>query len=52
MIETFPDEENEELSNLLIIEVDRVRLRLALEQLRKDPNVEYAEEVTPRKLIR
>ena len=50
-IQTFPDETDQELSRLYIIEVDPSNLKAALRQLRHNPYIEYAEETARHKLI-
>jgi hypothetical protein len=50
-IQTFPDETDEELANLYILEVDPSNLKAALRKLHHNPYVEYAEETARRKLI-
>jgi len=52
VIQTFPDETDEELSRLYILEVDPANLKAALRQLHQNPHVQYAEETVRRKLIR
>ena len=49
--QTFPDEEDEELSRLFIIEVEPAAAKLALEKLHENPAIEYAEPTAQRKLI-
>ena len=51
IIKTFPGETDEELSRLYIVEVDPSKLKPALQKLHDNPEVEYAEETAPRKLI-
>ena len=51
VIQTFPDEEDEELSRLFIIEVEPSSAKLALEKLHENPAIEYAEPTAKRKLI-
>ena len=52
VIQTFPDEEDEELSRLFIIEVEPSEAKLALEKLQENPAIEYAELTAKRRLIR
>jgi hypothetical protein len=51
VVQTFPDETDQELANLYIVDVDSSKLESALERLRQTPHVEYAEVSAPRKLI-
>jgi hypothetical protein len=51
VIQTFPDEKDEELSRLFIIEVEPSAAKLALEKLHENPAIEYAELTAKRKLI-
>jgi hypothetical protein len=51
VIQTFPDENDEELSRLFIIEVEPSAAKLALEKLLDNPAIEYAEPAAKRKLI-
>jgi len=50
--QTFPDENDEELKRLFVVEVDRADGESALQELRRHPDVEYAEAAPSRKLIR
>lgn len=50
--QTFPGESDRDLASLYLIEVDTDTLNTALSQFRNNPDVEYAEEAAPRKLIR
>jgi len=52
VIRLFPDESDQELSQLYVIEIDPSGLKSALEAIRHNPDVEYAEDPSPRKLIR
>lgn len=52
VIQTFPDETDEELRRLFILEVDPSELESALKELRRRSEVEYAEKAPLRKLIR
>lgn len=52
VIQTFPDETDEELARLYMLDVDPSKLQSALRELRHCPEVEYAEVVPSRKLIR
>jgi len=52
VIQTFPDEADQELASLYLVEVETAQIKSALRELRTMPGVEYAEETAPRKLIR
>lgn len=52
VVQTFPGETNQDLAALFLVEVEPSSLDSALRQLRKNSDVEYAEEAAPRKLIR
>ena len=52
VVQTFPDETDQELSGLYMLEVDPPNLKSILEQLRKIPEVEYAEVAPSRRLVR
>lgn len=52
IIQTFPDETDEELSSLYMLEVDPDNLKAVLNLLRQNRLVQYAEETARRKLIR
>ena len=51
VIQTFPDEKDEELSRLFIIEVEPSAAKLALKKLNENPAIEFAEPTPKRKLI-
>jgi hypothetical protein len=51
LIRMFPDEEDEELSRLFILEVDPSTVQQSLKQLKKNLSVEYAEKTASRKLV-
>jgi hypothetical protein len=51
VIQTFPDEKDEELSKLFIIEVEPSEAKLALKKLNENPAIEFAEPTAKRKLI-
>jgi hypothetical protein len=51
VIQTFPDEKDEELSRLFIVEVEPSEAKLALKKLNENPAIEFAEPTTKRKLI-
>lgn len=50
--QTFPDEEDEELSRMYVVEVDSASSADALENLQQNPAVEHAEHSAKRKLIK
>jgi hypothetical protein len=50
--QTFPDEQDEELSRLFVVEVDPAKSAEALKTLQDNPAIEYAEPTARRKLIR
>lgn len=52
VIQTFPDETDQELASLCLLEVEPSQIKSTLRELRTMPGVEYAEEAAPRKLIR
>lgn len=52
VMQTFPDETDEELARLYMLDVDPSDLQSALRELRQRPEVEYAEVVPSRRLIR
>lgn len=52
VIQTFPDETDKELASLYLLEVDEKQAKRALQKLRQSPEIDYAEEVAPRKLIK
>lgn len=51
LTQTFPDETDPELLNLYVLEIEAPMLSSALDKLRQNPDVEYAEAAAPRKLI-
>jgi hypothetical protein len=51
VIRTFPDEKDDELSRLFIVEVEPAAAKLALKNLKENPAIEYAEPTAKRKLI-
>jgi len=51
-IQLFPDEPEEEMRSLYIVEVEPSEVEQAVERLRGNPAVEYAEPPARRKLIR
>ena len=52
VVQTFPDEKDEELSRMYVVEVDAARSEDALEKLQQNPAVEHAEHTAKRKLIK
>lgn len=52
VVQTFPDEEDEELSRMYVVEVDSASTDDALENLQQNPAVEHAEHTAKRKLIK
>ena len=52
VVQTFPDEADEELASLYLLDVAPDDLDTPLHELRRHPDVEYAEAAAPRKLIR
>ncbi len=52
VIQIFPDETDQELASLRLLEVEPSQIKSTLRELRAMPGVEYAEEAAPRKLIR
>lgn len=50
--QTFPDENDEELSRLFVVDVDPAKSADALKNLQDNPAIEYAELTARRKLIR
>ena len=52
VVQTFPDETDQDLSGLYMLEVDPPNLESILEKLRKVPEVEYAEVAPSRRLVR
>jgi len=52
VIQTFPEEADDELSRHFIVEVEPTAAASALENLQKNPAIEYAELSARRKLIR
>lgn len=51
-IQTFPNESDQELAGLFLLEVEESKIDSALQKLRTLPKVEFAEVAAPRKLIR
>ena len=49
--QTFPDEPDEELSTLYVLQVEAPRASTVLRSLRKDPAVAFAETCAPRKAL-
>ena len=51
VVQLFPDERDEDMRCMYMLEVAPDRLDAAVEQLRRNPHVESAHETAPRKLI-
>jgi len=51
VIQTFPDETDEELSRLYVLDVNPEEVDAALENLSHQPEIEYVEPTAPRRLI-
>lgn len=52
VVQLFPDETDDELRTMYMLEVASEHLDAAVKQLRRHPDVESAHETAPRKLIR
>ena len=52
VIQTFPDETDQELKRLFKLEIDPSELESALKELRRCPEVEYAGKPALREVIR
>jgi transcription initiation factor IIE alpha subunit len=52
IVKTFPEETDDELANLYLLEVEVTRIGPLMDRLRNDPFVEYAEQAALRKLVR
>ncbi|HJQ68672.1 MAG TPA: hypothetical protein VKA70_06855 [Blastocatellia bacterium] len=52
VIQLFPDEPDEELLGMYMLEIDPDQLDAAMKKLSKDPKLESAEATARRKLIR
>ncbi len=52
VVQTFPDETDEELSRMYVLEVDPEEVDAALEALSHQQEIEYVEPSAPRRLIR
>jgi hypothetical protein len=52
VVQTFPDEQDEELARMYVVEVDSNMSQDALEDLQQNPAVEHAEHTAKRKLIK
>lgn len=52
VIQTFPDEADEDLKRLFVLEIAPSKLESVLKKLRHHGEVEYAEQAPLRKLIR
>jgi len=51
VVQTFPDERDPELSRFYLVKLKPSSAKVALQKLRKHPDIEYVEETAPRKLI-
>jgi hypothetical protein len=51
VIQTFPQETDEELSSMLLLKVQPSRLQQVVKQLRRDSAIDYVEPAPVRKLI-
>lgn len=51
VIQLFPDEKDEEMRSMYMLEVAPNQLKDAVQQLHQNPKVESAHETAPRKLI-
>ena len=49
--QTFPDEQDEELSTLYVLQVEAPKANIVLRALRSDPTVAFAEASAPRKAL-
>jgi hypothetical protein len=49
--QTFPEERDEELSTLYVLQVEALSASTVLRSLRKDPTVAFAEACAPRKAL-
>ena len=52
VIQTFPDEPDEELKRLFVLEIEPSKIESVLKDLRRRAEVEYAEAAPLRKLMR
>jgi|GEM_PF-3027287 len=52
VIQTFPDETDKELASLYLVKIEEKQVKRALQKLRQLPEIDYAEETAPRKLIK
>lgn len=52
VIQTFPDETDQELKRLFVLEIDPSDVESSLKELRRCPEIEYVEKAPLRKLIR
>ena len=52
IVQTFPEETDEELSTLYLVDIDRAKAKKVLRALRSNPKVDYAESPAARKLLR
>jgi hypothetical protein len=52
IVQLFPDERDDDMRKMYLLEVAAGLAGAAVEQLRRNPKVEFAHETAPRKLIR
>jgi hypothetical protein len=52
VIQLFPDDPDDEMRRLYIVEVVSDHVADAIQQLQRNPGVEFAHETAPRKLVR
>lgn len=52
VIQLFPDDPDDEMRRLYIVEVVSDHVDDAIQQLQRNPGVEFAHETAPRKLVR
>ncbi len=52
IVQLFPDERDDDMRKMYLLEVAANLAGAAVEQLRRNPNVESAHETAPRRLIR
>jgi hypothetical protein len=52
VIQLFPDDPDDEMRRLYIVEVPSNHVDEAIQHLQRNPGVEFAHETAPRKLVR
>jgi hypothetical protein len=52
VVQLFPDDPDDEMRRMYIVEVVSDRVNDAIQQLQRNPRVESAHETAPRKLVR